>query len=119
MRHKEHERFTPCNGRLRIAGLLVSHASTRMADLDLSRPAPPLSRRVPSCSVIIPTFRSGAFIEEAARSVLRQTHSDLELIVIDDGCPEASSARVAALGDRRIVIHRQENRGATAARNAG
>jgi glycosyltransferase involved in cell wall biosynthesis len=69
--------------------------------------------------VIIPTFRAGRYIEEAARSVLHQTLEDLELIVVDDGCPEMSSSRVANLPDPRIIVHRQDNRGATRARNAG
>jgi cellulose synthase/poly-beta-1,6-N-acetylglucosamine synthase-like glycosyltransferase len=73
----------------------------------------------PRCSVIIPTFRAGRYIEEAARSVLDQTVEDLELIVVDDGCPEMSSSRVANLPDPRIIVHRQDNRGATRARNAG
>jgi len=77
------------------------------------------SEHHPSCSVIMPTFRGGTYLEEAARSVLTQTLEDLELIVVDDGCPENSSSRVARLGDPRVVIHRQENLGATRARNAG
>jgi glycosyltransferase involved in cell wall biosynthesis len=73
----------------------------------------------PKCSVIMPAFRSAAYIEEAARSVLEQTVGDLELIVIDDGCPQRSWELVEKLHDARVIIHRQDNRGATAARNVG
>lgn len=75
--------------------------------------------RRPRCSVIMPAFRSGAYIEEAAASVLNQTVADLELIIVDDGCPDGSYSRIAQLGDPRVVIHRQDNRGPTHARNAG
>ncbi len=67
----------------------------------------------------MPAFRAGAYIAEAAASVLAQTIDDLELIVVDDGCPEKSSSRVANLQDPRVIVHCQENRGATRARNTG
>jgi cellulose synthase/poly-beta-1,6-N-acetylglucosamine synthase-like glycosyltransferase len=45
-------------------------------------------------SVVIPAYNAAAFIEQTLRSALRQTHSTLEVIVVDDGSTE-STERVA------------------------
>lgn len=73
-------------------------------------------------SVITPVHNSANFMAGAVASVIAQTMSDLELILIDDASTDTSleiAERLAAT-DRRIkVIHRRENQGAAAARNAG
>jgi glycosyltransferase involved in cell wall biosynthesis len=51
-------------------------------------------------------------------SVLAQSFTDFELIVVDDGSTDDTLDRLAAYGDRLQII-RQDNRGASAARNAG
>jgi glycosyltransferase involved in cell wall biosynthesis len=52
-------------------------------------------------------------------SVLRQTVSDWELIVIDDGSTDSGAQRVERIADSRITLYRQTNAGVAAARNAG
>lgn len=72
-------------------------------------------------SVIIPAYNAGPTIGETLRSVVRQTHAELEIVVVDDGSnddtPEIVKAHAAA--DKRIRLLRQANAGVAAARNAG
>ena len=69
-------------------------------------------------SVIIPTYNGDQFIAEAIESVLNQTYSDLELIVVDDGSQDAT---VPILQSYQNQIHCfvQPNQGVAAARNRG
>lgn len=75
-----------------------------------------MSTSRPTFSVIIPTYGRARFLQEAVGSVLMQTVSDLECIVVDDASPTA----VELAADPRLrVIHRAENGGPAAARNSG
>lgn len=73
----------------------------------------------PSVSIVVPAFRAQATIGAAISGVLTQTYASWELVVVDDGSDDATSAIVAAHADDRIRLVRQENRGVAAARNAG
>jgi len=74
----------------------------------------------PMVSVIMPAYNSETFIEESVRSVLGQTFSDLELLVVDDGSTDGTSARLAQIHDPRLkVIHHKSNLGVSAAGNTG
>lgn len=73
-------------------------------------------------SVIIPMYNREATIKEAAMSVLNQTHSDLELIIVDDCSKDNSVAVVESMAkeDSRIrLIKCEKNGGACVARNIG
>lgn len=73
-------------------------------------------------SVIIPCYNVERYVERAVRSVLVQTHPDIELIVVDDGSTDGTRERLRALKEElgdRITVLEQENRGACAARNTG
>ena len=72
----------------------------------------------PLVSVIMPCYNGEVFLAEAVDSVLGQTLRDFELIVVDDGSTDGSSAVLARYG-QRIAVIRQANRGVSAARNAG
>src|SRR6266481_5515722 len=75
---------------------------------------------MPLVSVIIPTFDRPKFLEAALRSVLRQTVTDFEVLVIDDGSATDVLPLLDALHDGRIRYFRHEsNRGEAAARNTG
>jgi len=72
-------------------------------------------------SVIIPTYNRERTLERAIRSVLGQTFTNLELIIIDDGSSDNTEALVAKLQkeDERISYFKTENKGVSAARNTG
>lgn len=70
-------------------------------------------------SVVIPTFNRASLICRSVNSVLSQTISDFELIIVDDGSTDDTEKVVMSILDPRIVYIRQENKGATAARNNG
>src|ERR1017187_7036181 len=70
-------------------------------------------------SVLVPVHNAGPYLRPAVDSVLAQTFSDFELILIDDGSSDGCLESVSDLRDPRIRIFRQEQRGAPAALNAG
>ena len=72
-------------------------------------------------SVIIPMYNSAAVIERCLTSVMRQSFRDIEIIVIDDGSTDHGADVVLELAskDDRIRYIRQENGGASRARNRG
>ena len=72
----------------------------------------------PLVSVIIPAFNAARHIAAAIDSVLAQTHTAIELIVVDDGSSEDTVAVVERVAAPVRVI-RQENAGPAAARNRG
>jgi glycosyltransferase involved in cell wall biosynthesis len=71
----------------------------------------------PSVSVIIPCYRHANFLADAIESVLRQTHPDFEIVVVDDGSPDNTREVAARYPCVRYV--RQEHQGLAAARNTG
>jgi glycosyltransferase involved in cell wall biosynthesis len=70
-------------------------------------------------AIIIPAFNVAAFLQQTVRSVLEQTHQDWVLVVIDDGSTDATASVTAGFADDRIRLVRQDNSGASAARNRG
>jgi glycosyltransferase involved in cell wall biosynthesis len=74
----------------------------------------------PTVSVIITAYNAAPFISEALDSVLRQTFTNFEIIVVNDGSPD-TAALEAALAPylSRIVYLKQKNQGTGAARNTG
>jgi glycosyltransferase involved in cell wall biosynthesis len=69
-------------------------------------------------SVIIPTYNTGRFLAQAVESALCQSHSPIEIVVVNDGSTDNTDEVVAPYLDRIKYIC-QENRGLSAARNAG
>ena len=69
-------------------------------------------------SVVIPTFNYGRFLQRAIDSVLAQTYSPLECIVVDDGSTDETAQVLSRYGDRVQAI-RQANLGVSRARNTG
>jgi len=73
----------------------------------------------PLISVVLPVYNGAADIEKAVESVLAQTFSDYELIIINDGSKDASAQLLDALQDPRIRLIHQENAGLAATLNRG
>jgi glycosyltransferase involved in cell wall biosynthesis len=71
-------------------------------------------------SVIIPAFNAAAHIRQTLNSVLAQTYQEIEVIVVDDGSSDATSAIIEEFvaRDSRFQLVRQSNAGVGAARNA-
>jgi hypothetical protein len=74
----------------------------------------------PKVSVIIPTYNGADYLGEAIQSVLDQTYSNFELIVVDDASPDHTAEVVEGFGDPRLkyLLH-PENQGSDVARYTG
>ncbi|HKK30761.1 MAG TPA: glycosyltransferase family A protein [Alphaproteobacteria bacterium] len=72
-------------------------------------------------TVAVPAYNASVTLERTLRSVQAQTHSDIEVFIVDDGSADATFelAKIFAAQDRRFQIVRQENSGVAAARNVG
>jgi glycosyltransferase involved in cell wall biosynthesis len=86
--------------------------------LGLFRRSNPMTRNnAPTVSVVIPSWRAEHFIGETIRSVLDQTFTDFELVVMDDASPDTTVAvaRAVAADDPRVrILPQQENVGPAA-----
>ena len=72
-------------------------------------------------SIIVPVYNSEKYLPETAQSILKQSFSDFELILVDDGSKDGSGKicdQLAAKDTRIKVIHKT-NGGICSARNAG
>jgi glycosyltransferase involved in cell wall biosynthesis len=74
---------------------------------------------VPRVSVIMAVYNDAAFVGAAVRSILAQTFTGFELIVIDDGSTDDSASIVRSFTDPRIRLLAQPNAGLAAALNRG
>jgi len=79
------------------------------------------SRRITDMrvSVIIPTYNAQKFVGRAIRSVLAQTRLPQEIIVVDDGSTDGTGEAIRREFGSQVRYHYQDNRGPSAARNAG
>ena len=70
-------------------------------------------------SVVIPLYNKEHLVGETIRSVLSQSFSDFEIVVVNDGSADRSADVVRSFNDLRINLIEQANAGVSAARNAG
>lgn len=75
----------------------------------------------PLISVIVPVYKTELFLNKCISSILNQTYSNVEVIVVDDGSPDQCGQFCDqwAEKDSRIQVIHQENGGLSAARNTG
>jgi glycosyltransferase involved in cell wall biosynthesis len=75
---------------------------------------------MPLVSVVMPVYNAGRFVEQSISSILGQTMSDLELIVVDDGSSDNSWDAIHAIQDPRLIVMRNpSNKGIVYSRNKG
>lgn len=76
---------------------------------------------MPEISVIVPVYLAEAFLEKCAASVLSQSFTDLELLLVEDGSPDGSGRLCdeIAAKDPRVRVFHKENGGVSSARNLG
>ena len=73
----------------------------------------------PSVSVVMPLYNTMKYVAEAIESILLQTFTDFELIVVDNGSTDGSLEYARSLTDQRVRVITEEARGAGWATNAG
>jgi glycosyltransferase involved in cell wall biosynthesis len=83
---------------------------TLPAEIVTAQP-PVAAKSGPLFSVVIPTHESRGFVVAAIRSVLAQTDTDFEIIVVDNGSKDGTAESVVAIGDSRISYIWQEDSG--------
>jgi glycosyltransferase involved in cell wall biosynthesis len=74
---------------------------------------------MPKISVVIPLYNKGFIISETLESVLAQTFTDFEIVIVNDGSTDDSFEIVSQYSDDRIRLYNQENKGVSKTRNAG
>lgn len=76
--------------------------------------------RVPTVTVVMPSFNAQNYIADAVRSILRQSFTDFELLVVNDGSTDATAETVSRFTDDRIrMVNLPLNVGLAEARNVG
>lgn len=80
---------------------------------------PKMNTKIPRVSVIIPFYNQLDWVSEAIDSVLTQTFSNFEILLIDDGSSENIKNSRIDLSDKRIKYVRKEHSGPGASRNFG
>ncbi len=74
---------------------------------------------MPTLSVVVPCYNGGKFLDQLTASLARQTFRDFETIVVNDGSTDPLTLKKLAALAPGIRVLNQENRGLSAARNAG
>jgi glycosyltransferase involved in cell wall biosynthesis len=84
-----------------------------------ARPSPSAESMDPLVSVVLPVYNCAHYVGQAIQSILDQTFTDFELIVIDDGSTDSTPNVLQQYADPRIRQSRQENIGLAATLNRG
>lgn len=68
-------------------------------------------------SIIMPAYNAEKHITEAIKSVIKQSYSNWELLIVNDGSRDCTEDEILSFDDERIKYFKQENKGVSAARN--
>ena len=77
--------------------------------------------KMPKLSIIVPVYKVEQYINKCIDSILNQTFTDFELILVDDGSPD-NCGKICdeyAQKDERVRVIHKENGGVSSARNLG
>jgi glycosyltransferase involved in cell wall biosynthesis len=100
--------------------MTTSTAQHLSPDISRAGAGMPLESVAPQVSIVIPAYDVAPYIKETLATVFAQTFTDFEVIMVNDGSPDTDEFERAIQPYReRIVYLKQENRGASAARNTG
>ena len=77
--------------------------------------------RQPLLSIIVPVYKAEKHLDRCVESILSQTYGNIELVLVDDGSPDACPAMCDAWAEKdgRIKVIHKPNGGLSSARNAG
>lgn len=78
-----------------------------------------MKRKKPLFTIVIPTFNRAKLLKKAIQSVINQSITDWELMVVDDGSTDNTKEVVADFNDNRVLYFFQEKKERSAARNTG
>lgn len=78
-----------------------------------------MSEETPLVSVVLPVYNGEKYIASSIQSILNQSFRDFELIVLNDGSKDQSSAVIEAIKDPRLKLINQDNIGLAATLNKG
>lgn len=70
-------------------------------------------------SIILPVYNCQNYISKCIESILNQTYSKFELIIVNDGSTDLTSKKILSFNDKRIKYIEQQNSGVSSARNKG
>ncbi|MFZ4679707.1 MAG: glycosyltransferase family 2 protein [Flavobacterium sp.] len=74
---------------------------------------------MPCFSIVIPVYNKEKFVAKTIESVLSQTFTDYEIIIVNDGSTDQSEAKISTFRDNRIKYYSKKNEGVALARNFG
>ncbi|MCH4158856.1 MAG: glycosyltransferase family 2 protein [Bifidobacterium minimum] len=89
---------------------------------DVRDTASPRSEALPMISVIVPVYNVERYLDQCVRSIVNQTYTNLQIILIDDKSPDRCPQMCddwARRDPRIVVIHHQRNQGLASSRNSG
>ncbi|WP_199464366.1 glycosyltransferase family 2 protein [Acaryochloris thomasi] len=78
-----------------------------------------MNRKIPAVSVVVPAYNSMEYLPETISSLLAQSYTDFEVIIVNDGSTDNTQEWGSQIQDSRVVLISQENRGLSGARNTG
>src|ERR1700712_3200957 len=73
----------------------------------------------PLVTVLMPAYNAEKYIAEAISSVLKQSFTDFELLIVNDGSTDGTEKIINSFNDSRIILISQPNKGVSAALNFG
>ncbi|HWA06458.1 MAG TPA: glycosyltransferase [Ignavibacteria bacterium] len=78
-----------------------------------------MPEEIKNLSILMPVYNCGKYVRGAIKSILNQTFTDFEFIIIDDGSTDETEAVIKEFSDKRINYKRTDHKGTSAALNYG